>query len=260
MANWRGASPNWPSRKRWQIEELHTEEGRLDEVFRNITLPETARDRREGGNEMNSSVANIKTITKRELSGYFASPVAYVFIVIFLLLAGFFTFMAGGFFERNQANLTVVLSLASVALSVSGPGCRHAALVRRTAHGHDGIAADHADHRLAGDRRKISGLVAVSGAGAGLTFPVVITVNYLGHPDNGVIFGAYVGSLLMAGAYLAISCMTSALTRNQVVSFILSVVICLFLILAGWPPVTRIARAIHRKSAAWSKRSRLSAS
>ena len=73
-----------------------------------------------------------------------------------------------------------------------------------------------------------------------LTFPVVITVNYLGHPDNGVIFSGYIGSLLLAGAYLAVACITSAMTRNQVISFILSVVICLFLILAGWPPVTRM--------------------
>ena len=70
------------------------------------------------------------------------------------------------------------------------------------------------------------------------TFPLVITVNYLGHPDNGVIFAGYIGSLLLAGAYLSIAAMTSAMTRNQVVSFILSVVLCLFLILAGWPPVT----------------------
>ena len=71
-----------------------------------------------------------------------------------------------------------------------------------------------------------------------LTFPVVITVNWLGNPDNGVILAGYVGSLLLAGAYLAISCMTSAMTRNQVISFILSVMICLFLILAGYTPVT----------------------
>jgi len=73
-----------------------------------------------------------------------------------------------------------------------------------------------------------------------LTFPMVITVNILGHPDNGVIFCGYVGSWLMAGAYLAISCITSAMTRTQVVSFIISVVICLFLILAGFPPVIRM--------------------
>jgi len=71
-----------------------------------------------------------------------------------------------------------------------------------------------------------------------LTFPVVLTVNILGEPDNGAIVGGYVGSLLLAGAYLALTCMTSAMTRNQVVAFILSVVICLFLILAGFNPVT----------------------
>jgi ABC-2 type transport system permease protein len=73
-----------------------------------------------------------------------------------------------------------------------------------------------------------------------LTFPVVITVNYLGNPDNGVIIAGYVGSFLLAGAYLSISAMTSALTRNQVVSFILSVVICLFLVLVGYSPVTNL--------------------
>jgi len=71
-----------------------------------------------------------------------------------------------------------------------------------------------------------------------LTFPVILTVNYMGDPDNGLIVSGYVGSLLLSGAYLAVSCMTSALTRNQVISFILSVLICLFLILAGYTPVT----------------------
>ena len=71
-----------------------------------------------------------------------------------------------------------------------------------------------------------------------LTFPTVITVNVLGDPDNGIIAAGYIGSFFLAGAYLAISCMTSAMTRNQVVAFILSVVLCLFLILAGFNPVT----------------------
>jgi ABC-2 type transport system permease protein len=74
----------------------------------------------------------------------------------------------------------------------------------------------------------------------GLTFPVWITVNYLGNPDNGIIFAGYLGSLLMGGAYLSITAMTSAMTRNQVVAFIVSVVISLFLILAGYPPVTNL--------------------
>ncbi|HSH95529.1 MAG TPA: hypothetical protein VK968_15405, partial [Roseimicrobium sp.] len=81
---------------------------------------------------------------------------------------------------------------------------------------------------------------AFLGLSLALTFPVVWTVNHLGSPDNGVILGGYVGSFLLAGGYLAITSMTSALTRNQVISFILSVVICLFLILCGWPPVTNL--------------------
>jgi ABC-2 type transport system permease protein len=76
------------------------------------------------------------------------------------------------------------------------------------------------------------------GIALALTFPVWITVNWLGSPDNGVIFAGYVGSLLLSGTYLAISCMTSAMTRNQVISFIVSVMLCLFLILAGFTPVT----------------------
>jgi len=71
-----------------------------------------------------------------------------------------------------------------------------------------------------------------------LTFPMIITVNYLGHPDNGIIFCGYVGSFLLAGAYLAVSCLTSAMTRNQVISFIIAVVVCLLFLLAGFPPVT----------------------
>jgi len=80
--------------------------------------------------------------------------------------------------------------------------------------------------------------VAVPRLALVLTFPVILTVNYMGDPDNGLIVSGYVGSLLLSGAYLAVSCMTSALTRNQVISFILSVLICLFLILAGYTPVT----------------------
>jgi ABC-2 type transport system permease protein len=82
------------------------------------------------------------------------------------------------------------------------------------------------------------------GLALALTFPVVITVNRLGHPDNGVILTAYLGSWLMAGAYLAISCVTSALTRSQVVSFIIALVVCLFLILAGFPPVINVLEQV----------------
>jgi ABC-2 type transport system permease protein len=181
---------------------------------------------------------NIKAIMKRELGGYFTSPIAYVFLVIFLLLTGFFTFTVGNFFERGEASLVSFFTwhpwlylflvpavgmrlwseerrLGTLELLLTLPITSWQAIVGK-------FLASWAFLALA--------LV--------LTFPVVITVNWLGDPDNGVIIAGYVGSLLLAGAYLAISCMTSAMTRNQVISFILSVMICLFLILAGYTPVT----------------------
>ncbi|MDP6678995.1 MAG: ABC transporter permease subunit, partial [Verrucomicrobiota bacterium] len=81
-----------------------------------------------------------------------------------------------------------------------------------------------------------------------MTFPIWITVNYLGAPDNSVIIASYIGSFFLAGAYLSITSMTSAFTRNQVISFILSVVICLFLVLCGWPPVTDVVETIAPRS------------
>ena len=115
---------------------------------------------------------NIWTITKRELGAYFTSPLAYVFIVIFLLLCGFFTFFVGGFFERQRGLAgAAFLRLASVVLPVPGAGGGHAAVGRGAARGHHRAAADHAHHRLAGHRREVPGLLAVPGAGAGADVP-----------------------------------------------------------------------------------------
>src|SRR6478609_11580899 len=167
---------------------------------------------------------NIKAIMKRELGGYFTSPVAYVFLVIFLLLTGFFTFTVGNFFERGEASLNSFFTwhpwlylflvpaigmrlwseerrLGTIELLLTMPITAWQAIVGKF---------------LASWLFLLLALV--------LTFPLVITVNMLGHPDNGVILCSYVGSWLMAGAYLAISCTTSAMTRTQVVSFIVAVV------------------------------------
>lgn len=188
-----------------------------------------------------NSISNIKTITKRELSGYFSSPVAYVFIVIFLLLTGFFTFMAGGFFERGQATLDGSFFLWHPWLYlflVPAVGMRLWAEERRVGTLELLLTMPITAWQAIVGKFLASWIFLL--LALVLTFPVVITVNYLGSPDNGVIFGGYVGSFLMAGAYLAISCMTSAMTRNQVVSFIVAVVICLFLVLCGFPPVTNL--------------------
>lgn len=187
---------------------------------------------------MSEAMNNIKAIAKRELSGYFASPVAYVFIVIFLLLAGFFTFMVGQFFRRGEASLDAffVWHPWLYLFLVPAVGMRLWSEERRMGTIELLLTMPVTSWQAIVGKFVASWLFLA--LALALTFPLWITVNYLGDADNGVILGGYVGSLLLAGGYLAVSCMTSALTRNQVISFILSVVVCLFLILAGWPPVT----------------------
>ena len=180
----------------------------------------------------------IRIIAKRELASYFSSPVAYVFLVIFLLLTGFFTFTAGSFFERGEASLAAFFGWHPWLYLVLVPavGMRLWAEERRSGTMELLLTMPVALWEAIVAKFLASWIfLAVALV---LTFPAVVTVNVLGDPDNGVIFAGYLGSLLLAGAYLAITCMTSAMTRNQVVAFILSVVLCLFLILAGFNPVT----------------------
>jgi ABC-2 type transport system permease protein len=177
-------------------------------------------------------------IAKRELGAYFTSPVAYVFLVIFLLLTGFFTFTAGAFFERGEASLAAFFGWHPWLYLVLVPavGMRVWAEERRAG------TIELLLTMPVTPWQAILGKFAASwiflALALALTFPVAITVNVLGDPDNGIVFAGYLGSLFLAGAYLAVTCMTSAMTRNQVVAFILSVVICLFLILVGFNPVT----------------------
>jgi ABC-2 type transport system permease protein len=185
-----------------------------------------------------SAWASITAIIKRELGGYFTSPIAYVFLVIFLLLTGFFTFTVGNFFERGEASLVSFFTWHPwlFLFLVPAAGMRLWSEERRL--GTMELLLTMPVTTWQAIIGKFLASWAFLALALLLTFPVVITVNYLGDPDNGVIAAGYFGSLLLAGAYLAVSCMTSALTRNQVISFIVSVVICLFLILAGYTPVT----------------------
>jgi gliding motility-associated transport system permease protein len=187
-----------------------------------------------------NALRHILTIAKREVAGYFASPVAYVFMVIFLLLTGFLSFMVSGFFERGQANLLPFFAWHPwlYLFLVPAVGMRMWSEERRLGTIELLLTMPITPWQAIVGKFLASWLVLT--LALVLTFPIVITVNYLGHPDNGVILASYAGSLLLSGAYLSVSAMTSAMTRNQVVSFIISLVICLFLILAGWPPVTNL--------------------
>jgi ABC-2 type transport system permease protein len=185
-----------------------------------------------------SALRPIWIIVRRELASTFTSPVAYVFLVIFLLLNGFFTFTAGGFFERGEASLASFFMWHPWLYLVLVPavGMRVWAEERRS--GTLELLFTMPIQAWQAIVAKFLASWIFLALALALTFPAVITVNVLGDPDNGQIFAGYVGSFLLAGAYLAITCMTSAMTRNQVVAFIVSVVLCLFLILAGFNPVT----------------------
>jgi ABC-2 type transport system permease protein len=189
---------------------------------------------------MSTALANMWTISKRELKGYFASPVAYVFIVIFLLMVGFFTFWLGGFFEMGQASLKSFFMWHPwlYLFLVPAIGMRLWSEERRLGTLELLFTMPITPWQAIVGKFLASWLFLL--LALVLTFPMVWTVNYLGEPDNGVIFSTYVGSFLMAGAYLAVSCVTSAMTRNQVISFIVAVVLCLLLILAGYPPISKL--------------------
>ncbi len=180
----------------------------------------------------------IATIAKRELAAYFESPVAYVFLVIFLLLAGFFTFTFGGFFDRGEASLASFFGWMPwlFLFLVPAVGMRLWSDERRL--GTMELLLTLPVTAWQAILGKFLASWAFLAIALVLTFPVVITVNVLGNPDNGVIVCGYIGSALLAGAYLAVSCMTSAMTRNQVISFIVAVMLCIALILVGFTPVT----------------------
>lgn len=182
-------------------------------------------------------LSNVKTIMKREIKGYFESPLAYVFIVIFLLLIGFFTFNVTNFYENGQADLRAffywhpwlyLFLIPAAAMRLWSEEMRMKTIELLL------TFPVSVGEVICG---KFLAAWLFIGICLGLTFPMVLTVAYLGDPDLGAILCAYIGSFLMAGAYLSVGIMTSSFTPSQVISFVLAVVICLFFLLAGFSPV-----------------------
>lgn len=180
---------------------------------------------------------HVVTIAKRELAGYFATPVAYVFILVFLLLAAAFTFYLGGFYERGQADLTPFFSFHPWLYLFLIPAISMRLWAEERKSGSIELLLTQPVTLWQAVLGKFLAAWAFTALALALTFPIWITVNYLGSPDNGVILAAYIGSLLMAGGFLAIGSCMSALTRNQVVAFILAVATCFAFLLAGFPLV-----------------------
>ncbi len=183
-------------------------------------------------------------IARRELAGYFATPVAYVFIVIFLALAGALTFYLGGLYERGQADLQPFFSFHPWLYLFLVPAVSMRLWSEERKTGSIELLLTLPVTMWQAVLGKFLAAWAFVGIALVLTFPMWITVNYLGQPDNGVIFASYIGSLLMAGGFLAIGACLSAATRNQVIAFILTVVVCFLLLLAGFPLVLDFFRAL----------------
>lgn len=199
---------------------------------------------------MNSQVSNgifsgpTFAIFRRELKSYFATPVAYVFIVIFLVLAGAFTFYLGGFYERGQADLQPFFSFHPWLYLFLVPAVSMRLWSEERKSGTIELLLTLPVTMWQAVLGKFLAAWAFIGIALALTFPIWLTVNYLGDPDNGVIVASYLGSLLMAGSFLAVGACLSAATRNQVVAFILTAVVCFLLLLAGFPLVLDFFRAL----------------
>ncbi|HQW82055.1 MAG: ABC transporter permease subunit [Rhodanobacteraceae bacterium] len=185
-----------------------------------------------------------RILFRRELASYFATPVAYVFIVIFLLLSGAFTFYMGGFYERGQADLQPFFGFHPWLYLFLIPAVAMRLWAEERKSGSIELLLTLPVTMGQAVLGKFFAAWAFVGIALALTFPIWITVNYLGDPDNGVIFASYLGSLLMAGAFLAVGSCLSAMTRNQVVAFILTVVACFLLLLSGFPMVLDFFRGL----------------
>ena len=176
-------------------------------------------------------------VLRRELRSYFSTPLAYVFIVIFLVLASAFTFYLGNFYERGQADLSPFFTFHPWLFLFLVPALSMRLWAEERKSGSIELLMTLPIRAWESVLGKFLAAWAFTALAVALTFPIWITVNYLGSPDNGVILAAYIGSILMAGGFLAVGSCISATTKNQVIAFVVSVVVSFALLLAGFPLV-----------------------
>ena len=176
-------------------------------------------------------------IFKRELQGYFATPLAYVFIIIFLFCTGAFAFYLGGYFEREQADLKTFFDFHPWLYLFLIPAVAMRLWAEERRVGTIELLLSLPVPLWAAVLGKFLAAWVFVGIALTLTFPMWLTVSYLGNPDHGVILASYIGSFLMAGGYLAIGSCLSAITRNQVIAFVVSVVVCFLFTVSGLPIV-----------------------
>lgn len=181
---------------------------------------------------------NVLAITRRELAGYFATPVAVVFIVIFLVLQGVLTFNIGNFFDRNQADLVPFFSFLPWVFLLLVPAITMRLWAEERRLGTIELLLTLPVTQAEAVIGKFLAAWAFCAVALALTFPFWVTVNVLGRPDNGVIAVGYLGALLVAAAFLSVGAALSAATKNQVIAFVLSVALCFVFAVASYPVVT----------------------
>jgi ABC-2 type transport system permease protein len=188
-------------------------------------------------------MTDVGAVYRRELASYLATPVAYVFVVIFLVLSGSFTFYLGGFYERGQADLAPFFNFHPWLYLFLVPAVAMRLWAEERRSGSLELLLTLPIRPGAAVVAKFLAAWTFVGGALALTFPIWLTVAYLGQPDHGAIAAGYVGSFLMAGSFLAIGSCLSAATRSQVVAFILTAVVCFAFLLAGFPLVLDVFRA-----------------
>jgi ABC-2 type transport system permease protein len=184
----------------------------------------------------------VWAVFKREFASYFATPLATVFLVIFLALAGAFTFYLGGFFEAGQADLQAFFRFHPWLYLLLAPAVAMRLWAEERKTGTLELLLTLPLSLWQAVLGKFLAAWVFLGLALALTFPLWITVSWLGDPDHGVILASYLGSWLMAGAFLAVGGALSAATRSQVLAFILSLVVCLMFLLAGFPMALDLVR------------------
>jgi ABC-2 type transport system permease protein len=180
---------------------------------------------------------NVLAIFRRELAGYFTTPLAYVFIVIFLVMAGVLTFFVGDFFERGQADLQPFFAFHPWLYLVLIPALSMRLWAEERKSGTIELFLTLPIRMIEAVLGKFLAAWCFAGIALVLTFPFWLTVNYLGRPDNGVILASYLGSWLMAGALLALGACVSAATKNQIIAFVVTAALAFLLTAAGSPVV-----------------------
>lgn len=182
-------------------------------------------------------MTGLTAVFKRELGGYFATPVAYVFIVIFLILAGVSTFQLGNFFRSGQASLIPFFNFHPWLYLFLIPALSMRLWAEERKSGTIELLLTLPISPAGAVVGKYLAAWLFAGIALALTFPLWVTVNVLGDPDNGAIFTGYFGSFLMAGGFLAIGSTVSSATKSQVIAFVISVVLCFAMLLLGFGAV-----------------------